>query len=81
MLTWFFIYESRGLSLENVDKMYGDPSLKAWTSSKWVPEGYVTRYQRDETHFRNLSVSGPANQEAKVSSNDDSVSDSRKEHA
>lgn len=38
--------------------MYGDPSLKPWTSSKWVPPGYITRKQRDEHHFRQRSVSG-----------------------
>lgn len=42
-LVWFFLYETRMLSLENVDKMYSEPGLKAWKSAKWVPEGYVTR--------------------------------------
>lgn len=57
LLVWFFLYESRTLSLENVDLMYGQDDLKAWTSSKWVPPGYITRMQRDATHFRNMSVS------------------------
>jgi MFS transporter, SP family, sugar:H+ symporter len=60
VLVWFFLYESRTLSLENVDLMYGDPSIKAYTSSKWVPPGYITRKERDETYFRQRSVSGPA---------------------
>jgi MFS transporter, SP family, sugar:H+ symporter len=60
LLVWFFLYESRTLSLENVDLMYGQDHLKPWTSSKWVPPGYVTRERRDEVHFRNRSVSGPA---------------------
>lgn len=51
-LVWFVLYESRTLSLENVDLMYSQPDLKPWTSSKWVPPGYITRLQRDETHLR-----------------------------
>ncbi len=57
LLVWFFLYESRTLSLENVDLMYSEKDLKPWTSSKWVPPGYITRMQRDASHFRNMSVS------------------------
>ncbi|KAJ6789917.1 hypothetical protein PWT90_08122 [Aphanocladium album] len=46
LLVYFFLYESRTLSLENVDLMYGQKELKAWTSSKWVPPGYVNRRLR-----------------------------------
>lgn len=46
LLVWFFLYESRTLSLENVDLMYGQKELKAWNSSDWVPPGYVTRRLR-----------------------------------
>lgn len=60
LLVWFFLYESRTLSLENVDLMYGQDHLKPWTSSKWVPPGYITRKERDESHFRHMSVSGAA---------------------
>jgi SP family sugar:H+ symporter-like MFS transporter len=52
LVTYFFLYESVSLSLENVDAMYGQPGLKPWTSRKWTPEGYVTRLQRDEDFFR-----------------------------
>ncbi|KAI6785489.1 High-affinity fructose transporter-like protein [Emericellopsis cladophorae] len=58
LLVWFFLYESRTLSLENVDLMYGQKGLKPWTSHKWVPPGYVTRMERDTSAFRNMSVSG-----------------------
>ncbi|KND89960.1 Hexose transporter 2 [Tolypocladium ophioglossoides CBS 100239] len=58
LLVWLFLYESRMLSLENVDLMYGQDDLQPWKSSKWVPPGYITREQRDETHFRNMSVGG-----------------------
>ncbi|KAG5991103.1 hypothetical protein E4U54_003957 [Claviceps lovelessii] len=50
LLVWFFLYESRTLSLEHVDVMYGQPKLRAWTSSKWVPPGYMTRKIRDDSH-------------------------------
>jgi MFS transporter, SP family, sugar:H+ symporter len=52
LVAYFFLYESVSLSLENVDAMYGQPSLKPWTSHKWKPEGYVTRLQRDDEFFR-----------------------------
>ncbi|UZP40786.1 hypothetical protein NXS19_008602 [Fusarium pseudograminearum] len=51
-LVWFFLFESRALSLENVDLMYGQEGLKPWNSHKWVPPGYITREQRDEAHFQ-----------------------------
>lgn len=56
LLVWFFLYESRTLSLEHVDMMYGQDHLKPWTSSDWTPPGYITRKERDESHFRRLSV-------------------------
>jgi len=50
-IVWFFLYETVGLSLENVDQMYSQPQLKPWTSHKWVPAGYITRKQRDPVTF------------------------------
>jgi len=47
VVVWFFLYETRMLSLENVDLMYCQPDLKAWTSHRWVPPGYSTREHRD----------------------------------
>ncbi|KAF4340961.1 low-affinity hexose transporter HXT3 [Fusarium beomiforme] len=52
LLVYFFLFESRKLSLENVDLMYGQEGLKSWNSDKWVPPGYITRDQRDEAVFR-----------------------------
>lgn len=52
LVTYFFLYESVSLSLENVDAMYGQPQLKPWTSRKWIPGGYLTRMERDDTFFR-----------------------------
>ncbi|KAK4097060.1 general substrate transporter [Parathielavia hyrcaniae] len=51
VIVYFFLYESRALSLENVDAMYAQPQLKPWTSASWVPEGYITRLQRDEEYY------------------------------
>lgn len=51
LLVWFFLYESVSLSLENVDLMYSQPSVKPWASRKWMPPGYITRMQRDEEYF------------------------------
>lgn len=31
--------------------MYSDKSLKAWHSTKWLPEGYISRGERDPTYF------------------------------
>ncbi|KAJ2900775.1 high-affinity glucose transporter ght2 [Zalerion maritima] len=55
---WFFLYESRGLSLENVDVMYGQSHLKPWTSSKWTPPGYTTRKIRDENYQAEVAGEG-----------------------
>lgn len=43
IVVWAFLYESAGLSLENVDIMYKDPAVKPWTSSRWAPPGYASR--------------------------------------
>lgn len=55
ILVYFFLFESRTLSLENVDLMYGQPDLKPRTSKNWVPPGYITRMERDERFFRSLN--------------------------
>ncbi|CAI4210786.1 unnamed protein product [Parascedosporium putredinis] len=49
IVVWFFLYESVSLSLENVDLMYSDPSVKAWKSRSWVPPGYINRKDKDES--------------------------------
>ena len=53
LIVWFFLYESRGLSLEHVDMLYSQgKSLKPWKSASWTPPGYITRDQRDEAAFQ-----------------------------
>ncbi|KAF8063433.1 general substrate transporter [Lyophyllum atratum] len=44
VFVYFFLYESSDLSLESVDHMYNDPNCKPWTSSRWAPPGYASRY-------------------------------------
>lgn len=79
LLVWFFLYESRTLSLENVDLMYGQDYLKPWTSSKWTPPGYITRKQRDDAYFRRASVAAMENGVEKHRSSDLSGVESRSE--
>ncbi|KAM0457358.1 hypothetical protein ACHAO4_003156 [Trichoderma viride] len=59
-LVYFFLYESTLLSLESVDIMYSIHGLYPWESRSWVPPGYVTRRERDEEHFRRMSISAAA---------------------
>ncbi|OLN81054.1 High-affinity fructose transporter ght6-like protein 2 [Colletotrichum chlorophyti] len=56
LIVWFFLYETKTLSLENVDRMYSDPSVKPYNSHKWVPPGYITRKQKDESAFQRSSM-------------------------
>ncbi|KAL7340769.1 general substrate transporter [Rhodotorula toruloides] len=44
LFAYFFLYESAGLSLESVDRMYNDPNIKPWNSHKWVPPGAESRH-------------------------------------
>ncbi|KAF7539123.1 hypothetical protein G7Z17_g12490 [Cylindrodendrum hubeiense] len=71
LLVWFFLYESRTLSLENVDLMYNQTNIKPWNSSKWTPPGYITRKQRDDSHFRRLSAAGVGHGAEKKQRNSD----------
>lgn len=43
LLIYFGLYETANLTLEAVNTMYLDPSVKPWNSAKWVPEGYTSR--------------------------------------
>lgn len=37
VIVYFFLYESKGLTLEEINEMYGDERCKPWTSSSWRP--------------------------------------------
>jgi len=50
-IVYFFVFESRALSLESVDMMYSDGSIKPRASKKWVPPGYINRLERDESYW------------------------------
>ncbi|KAF1949375.1 high-affinity glucose transporter ght2 [Byssothecium circinans] len=52
IIVYFFLYETKALSLENVDAMYSDGSIKAWNSSRWVSAGYIDRNTRDHAYFQ-----------------------------
>lgn len=60
LVVWFFLYESVSLSLENVDLMYSDPSVKAWKSRSWVPPGYINRKDKDESEKARSTAAGAA---------------------
>lgn len=56
--TYFFVYETKGLSLEEVDELYA-LDCKPWTSSSWVPPsgdhmaheaGYASESKPKEEH-------------------------------
>lgn len=51
IIVYFFLYETKALSLESVDAMYSTRNLKAWQSNKWIPEGYLDRKTRDLTYW------------------------------
>lgn len=52
LMVYFFLYETKSLSLENVDAMYSTLSLKPWQSKKWVPPGYIDRNRRDSAYWQ-----------------------------
>jgi SP family sugar:H+ symporter-like MFS transporter len=60
-VVYFFLFETRSLSLESVDMMYSDGRIKPRTSKKWVPPGYITRLERDDAYWhRNAESKGVA---------------------
>ncbi|KAL8278294.1 hypothetical protein RQP46_009326 [Phenoliferia psychrophenolica] len=62
IIVFLFLYESSKLSLEAVDDMYNDPSMRAWNSAKWVPAGHESRAdfnlaieaERKENHLKDV---------------------------
>ncbi|KAL8761850.1 MAG: hypothetical protein Q9184_002053 [Pyrenodesmia sp. 2 TL-2023] len=51
LITYFFLYETKSLALEQVDVMYSQHELKPWKSSEWNPEGYLDRNTRDPAYW------------------------------
>jgi SP family sugar:H+ symporter-like MFS transporter len=54
LITYFFLFETKSLSLENVDAMYSDPRTNAMKSSKWVPVGYTDRKTRNDDFMETI---------------------------
>ena len=54
-VVYFFLFETKSLSLENCDKMYSDAHVNAPNSRKWVPLGYISRNDRDDSHWKKQS--------------------------
>ncbi|KAJ8109078.1 hypothetical protein OPT61_g7719 [Boeremia exigua] len=50
-MVYFFVFETKALTLESVNDMYMDPSIKAINSKDWVPAGYLNRNERDESYW------------------------------
>lgn len=50
-IVYFFLFETKSLSLENVDVMYSDGNLRPLSSEKWVPPGYLDRNTRDVAYW------------------------------
>jgi len=53
LFTYFFIPETKGLSLEQVDEMYND-GVKPWQSTKWVPESHHWVEERRKSSVGNV---------------------------
>jgi len=76
---FFFIYETKGLSLEEVDEMYGD-CQKAWKSPQWSPK--VRFQQRASVAGQGgMDGRGTESEEARKSAGDVEGSVEKREHA
>jgi Sugar (and other) transporter len=53
IFTYFFIPETKGLSLEQVDELYND-GIKPWQSTKWVPESHHWSEERRKSSVTNI---------------------------
>jgi MFS transporter, SP family, sugar:H+ symporter len=74
IMVYFFLYETKSLSLENVDAMYSDETLKAWQSKKWIPAGYIDRNRRDSAYWNRRTSAAENIRRASVQSEGRDVS-------
>ena len=51
-MVYFFVFETKSLTLESVNDMYMDLGTKANNSKNWVPAGYINRDQRDDSYWQ-----------------------------
>jgi len=56
LVVYFFYYESSQLTLEMVDEMYCDKSVKPWQSSQWTPKGYASRFEAAEAEKEDYAI-------------------------
>ncbi|KAK3486783.1 uncharacterized protein B0T23DRAFT_447953 [Neurospora hispaniola] len=61
---YFYIYETKGLSLEEIDEMYQTPGLKAKDSSKWRPSVHFRETPLTEITYHKATGGSPAQAEA-----------------
>lgn len=47
MFTTLFLYETKGLTLEQIGIMYNDPKCKPWTSVGWQPPESLEGSKKD----------------------------------
>lgn len=60
---YFFVYETKGLTLEQVDVLYADPHVNAWNSAKWTPTAPAAE-TTDEAKIDSTDVSVHRNEDA-----------------
>lgn len=60
---YFYIFETKGLSLEEVDEMYQTPGLKAKNSSKWRPSIHFRETPLTEVTYNKTTAGSPAEPE------------------
>ncbi|KAK3386327.1 hypothetical protein B0T20DRAFT_491635 [Sordaria brevicollis] len=59
VFVYFYIYETKGLSLEEIDEMYQDPDLKAKDSSKWTPKARFRDIPLTEVTYNKAATGSP----------------------
>jgi sugar porter (SP) family MFS transporter len=57
IFTYFFIPETKGLSLEQVDELYND-NVKPWQSTRWVPESHHWAEERRKSSVAQIERTG-----------------------
>jgi sugar porter (SP) family MFS transporter len=68
---WFLIYETKGLTLEQVDELYGIVG-KAWKSKAFRPQVHFAEIEKTDDSGRRMSLADvAANQERKRSMHED----------
>ncbi|KAJ4401744.1 Plasma membrane low glucose sensor [Neurospora sp. IMI 360204] len=63
LFVYFYIFETKGLSLEEVDEMYQTPGLKAKNSSKWRPSIHFRETPLTEIKYHKTTAGSPAEPE------------------